>query len=133
MGRPQKFKNEEIITALKAAHGLVYIAARRLGCSPNTIYSRAARVRAIQTVIDDSRSELVDLAESQLRTLLDIGDPWAVGFTLKTLGKRRGYVEKTITEHSGAVSIDGSPPLLPIAELVAALQQAEDSMHHETD
>ena len=88
------FTSEEIIEALKATNGLISLAARRLGCTPETIYGRAKKVQAVQTIIDQAREELVDLAELSLRRKIVEGEGWAVMATLKTLGKKRGYVEK---------------------------------------
>ena len=90
----QEYTTEQIIQALRDSNGLVSFAARRLGCSPNTIYNRAKRVQAVQQVINDSRDELVDIGEAKLRTLLLDGDTWAVGYVLRTLGKDRGYTER---------------------------------------
>lgn len=36
----QKFTNEQIVNAVKAMNGMVYLAARQLGCSPTAIYKR---------------------------------------------------------------------------------------------
>jgi len=36
-----RYKTDAIIKALKATNGLVSLAARRLGCVPQTIYTRA--------------------------------------------------------------------------------------------
>jgi len=44
------------------------------------------------------RESLVDLAETKLKEKLNAGDLKATLFTLKTLGKNRGYVEKRETE-----------------------------------
>ena len=95
---------ESIIDALKATNGLVSLAARRLGCSPEAIYKRAKQTQSIQQAIDGSRVELVDHAELALRRAILQGEPWAVALTLKTLGKSRGYVERQ--EVTGA---DGGP------------------------
>jgi hypothetical protein len=94
------FTTEAIIEALKSTNGLISLAARRLGCDPVTIYMRAKKVQAVQTIIDQAREELVDLAELSLRRKIVEGEGWAVMATLKTLGKKRGYVEKQEIEVS---------------------------------
>ena len=73
---------------------MVYLAARMLGCTPQTIYNRAKRTQSIQDAIDNSRGELVDLAEQKFRAAIMNGEPWAVAMALKTIGKGRGYVER---------------------------------------
>lgn len=92
-----QYPTEKIIEALKATNGLVYLAARRVGCTPKTIYNRAKKVAAVQQAIDDSRGELIDLSELRLRAAIMNGEPWAVALVLKTLGKDRGYVERQET------------------------------------
>jgi transposase-like protein len=90
----QRYTTEQIIKALKETNGMIYLAARRLGCTPQTIYNRANRTQVIKQAIEDSRGEIVDLAEQKLRLAILAGEPWAVALTLKTLGKQRGYVER---------------------------------------
>ncbi len=103
MSRPVEYTTEAIITALKETNGLVSLAARRLGCDTYTIYSRAKKVQAVQKAIDESRIELVDLAEAKLRGAVLDGEAWAVSMVLKTLGKSRGYVERQeVTGSDGA-------------------------------
>lgn len=100
MAGKAEFSSEQIIQALRDTNGLVSLAAKKLGCVPQTIYNRAKKSQTIQQAIDESREELVDYAELALRSALLSKEPWAVQFTLKTLGKSRGYVERQ--EHTGA-------------------------------
>lgn len=90
----KKYSNDDIIAALGNANGLIFIAAKMLGCTPQTIYTRANNVKAVRDAIDNARGEFVDAAERKLMTAVSNGEPWAVSFTLKTLGKTRGYVER---------------------------------------
>jgi len=90
----RQYTTEEIIDALEATNGLVSLAARRLGCNPQPIYTRAKNVARVQQAIEDSRTELVDHAELALRAAVLKKDPWAGALVLKTLGKSRGYVER---------------------------------------
>lgn len=101
MAGTQQYTSEQIIEALNQTNGLVSLAAKRLQCSPQTIYSRAKKVQAVQLAIDEARDELVDYAELALRSAVIAKEPWAVQFTLKTLGKHRGYVETQRQEISG--------------------------------
>ena len=63
----------------------------------------------VKQVIDDSRDELVDIAELALRSSVTSQEPWAVALVLKTLGKNRGYVERQ--EVTGA---DNGPVLVKV-------------------
>lgn len=85
---------EAICNALSETFGLVTLAARRLGIHPSTIYNRAKKTKKIQEAIDIARDNLVDNAELRLREAINRGDAWAVAFTLRTIGKKRGYTER---------------------------------------
>ena len=37
----------------------------------------------------------MDISEQKLRAAVLNGEPWAIALVLKTLGKKRGYVERT--------------------------------------
>jgi hypothetical protein len=102
-----KYKQEIVIEAIRRANGMVYVAAQKLGCSPQTIYNYAKRHPAIQTAIEDQRGILLDTAELALLKAITKGEGWAVCFALKTLGKSRGFVE--------GVGKDGDPIKLIIS------------------
>jgi hypothetical protein len=106
MSRPPVYTNEKIIAALKETKGLVFLAAKRLGCSPQTIYNRSQRSPDVANVIKNERGEVVDTAELTLYNAILAGEPWAIQLTLKTLGKDRGYVERTEQEHRGSVQLE---------------------------
>lgn len=108
-----EYSTERIIQALRDTNGLVSLAARKLGCTTQTIYTRAKKVAAVQQTIDDSRAELVDHAELALRAAILDKQPWAVALVLKTLGRERGYVERQ--EVTGAA---GGPVGVSIIEVV---------------
>lgn len=94
-----RLSNQQIIDALRDVNGMVYLAARKLGCAPNTIYNRMAKSATIKQACEDSRGELVDISEQKLRAAVLNGEPWAIALVLKTLGKQRGYVERA--EYAG--------------------------------
>ena len=86
--------NKRMLEAVKKNGGAVYLAARELGCAPNTIYNRMERVPSIKQAVEDARGEVVDYAEQKLRLAILNGEPWAIAMALKTIGKHRGYVER---------------------------------------
>jgi hypothetical protein len=100
MARPRKFTDSQIIEALKATHGMVYLAAHNLGCSADAIYKRAKQEPKVQAVIDGERAKFIDLAEQKLYEALERGEKWAVEFSLRTIGRTRGYVEKQEIEQT---------------------------------
>jgi hypothetical protein len=106
MPRRLVYTNEQIIAALRETKGLVYLAAKRIGCDPTTIYDRAKRSAAVARTIRNERGEVVDTAELTLYNAILAVEPWAIQLTLKTLGKDRGYVERTEQEHRGSVQLE---------------------------
>ena len=86
--------NTRMLEAVKKNGGAVYLAARELGCAPNTIYNRMEKTPALKQAVEDARGEVVDYAEQKLRLAILNGEPWAIAMALKTIGKHRGYVER---------------------------------------
>lgn len=98
--RRDRYAPEEVIAAIRACKGIVTQAAKRLGCTPRTVDLYAARWPDVAEALEDERRVLIDTAEVQLWKSVNAGDWEAVKFVLKTLGKERGYVERT--ERTGA-------------------------------
>lgn len=107
MGKP-KYEREQVIQALKAHNGMVYLAAEALHCTPQTIYNYAKRYVSVQEAIDDSRGKVLDMAEQALYSAILNREAWAVAFALKTIGKQRGYVERQEIAGTGK---DGAIPV----------------------
>ena len=62
-----KFTNAQIIEGLNSVNGMVYLAARKIGCNPQTIYNRMKTNTAIREACDNARGELIDISEQKLR------------------------------------------------------------------
>jgi predicted transcriptional regulator len=92
--------------------------AKVLGCTPETVYNYAKRWKTVNDALHSKRRELVDLAEMGLRGAVLAREPWAVTFTLRTLGKDEGY-----TERHEVTGKDGEP----ITFIEVARQKAESS------
>lgn len=101
MGRPRKYSDEQMVTALTETKGMVYIAAEKIGCEADTIYLRAKSSPAVAQAMKHERGKVVDTAELKLYTALIAGEPWAIQMALRCLGKDRGYTEKTEHLHTG--------------------------------
>lgn len=95
MTRPQTFTPEQVVTAITEARGILAVAARRLGCSRQTLNTYSHRYASVRAALDDSRENLLDFTESKLLKLIDDENITAIIFYLKTQGKRRGYVERS--------------------------------------
>lgn len=89
-----KYTNKQISEALTATKGLVYAAASRIGCTPQTIYNRMRRSKEIRDVVENGRGQVLDMAEAKLFEAIHNGESWAIAFALKTIGKNRGYFER---------------------------------------
>jgi hypothetical protein len=96
----RKYSVEQMIDALAESMGMISPAARKLGCSRDTIRRYLAEYPEIAEAIEDANEEVNDIAELKLLDAITRGEAWAICFRLKTKAKNRGYVEKA--ELSGA-------------------------------
>jgi hypothetical protein len=97
-----------VVSALNATHGNVSAAARSLGVTRRAVGKRINGDAALKQALIDAREAMVDDAERALADAVKDGQPWAVQFVLKTLGKSRGYVERK--EQATTISgPDGAP------------------------
>lgn len=94
----QRYTVKQVIAALVETKGLVYLAAKKLGCEPKTIQNYANRYAAVKEALVSARGEMVDVAEAKLYQATMNGEQWAVLFSLRTQGKDRGYVERVQQE-----------------------------------
>lgn len=98
------FTAAQVIAALQETKGMVFLAAKRLGCTPETLQRYCKRYPTVQAAKDAERGEMVDTAELKLWQSIQNGEAWGIAYCLSRLGKDRGYVERT--EQTGK---DGAP------------------------
>jgi hypothetical protein len=101
----KQHKIEEIEAQLIEQQGNLSAAARKLGMSRRGVQKRVEKSPQLQEVLEDARETMVDDAENVLRDKLKAGDLAAAMFIAKTLGKNRGYVERTEEDRMGGMSI----------------------------
>lgn len=108
VAKKQEFKPAQIIAALEATKGMVYLAADQLKCTPQTVYNYIHRYASVRAAQEHEDGKVTDTAELKLSSAILNGEPWAITFRLKTKGKNRGYVERSeITgEDGGAVNVN---------------------------
>lgn len=99
----------QIANALEKKDGNVTEAAKALKVTRQTLHLHIKDDETLQEVLVNARESVVDLAESEARKQIKLGNTAMIIFTLKTLGKSRGYVERT--ELTGA---DGAPILVKV-------------------
>src|SRR5215831_11189854 len=100
----QRYTAAQVAQALTTTKGLIFLAAKRLRCSPDTITNYCNRYPSVQAVRDAMRGQIVDLAEQKLWESIQKGEAWGITLCLKTIGKDRGYVEQqkvALTDPSG--------------------------------
>jgi hypothetical protein len=127
MGRPRRYTAAEVASVLATTKGLIFLAAKRLKCTPETIENYCKRYPSVQAVKDAQRGQMIDLAEQKLWESIQQGEAWGITLCLKTIGKHRGYIERQ--EHTGS---DGVPLWEPAVGLAALLEVARTATngHH---
>jgi hypothetical protein len=103
---------EKVQEALESCSGNISFAARKLGCARRTLYYKIQASTTLKAALEDARETALDNAESALQSAVLAKEAWAVCFTLKTIGKGRGYVERN--EVTGANGKDFIPPIIYI-------------------
>jgi hypothetical protein len=92
----EKLTPHRVCQALAANHGLITPAAEALHCSRQTIHNYIQRYDVCRTALEDGREQFLDTAEQKLAEAVEAGEMRAVIFTLKTLGRVRGYSEEPL-------------------------------------
>ena len=90
----EKYTTVEVVEALRAARGIKTHAAQTLGCDRLTVDNYIKRHPTVAKAYQELREAMVDQAERGLIHLLDAEDWQAIKYTLSTLGKDRGYIER---------------------------------------
>ncbi|HJZ54253.1 MAG TPA: hypothetical protein VKE74_04815 [Gemmataceae bacterium] len=98
--------------AVERYHGNLAAVARSFKVSRAAVGEYIARRPELQAILDN--------AESSLDRAILRGEGWAITLILKTLGKNRGYVERT--------EIVGGARLEIVEEIVDAPEDPEDQL-----
>lgn len=109
--------------ALKATFGNISLAAKNLGVSRQAVYDKCEQYPRLRLCLADARESMVDNAESALGLAVNNGQPWAVSFTLKTIGKNRGYIEKTEVKNEVKLNVTGLAESMTDDELAARIRE----------
>jgi hypothetical protein len=91
MARKEKYTAAQMIAALKETRGMVYLAADRIGCHPETVLNYAERYKSVRDEINTQREKIVDVAELKLVQAVMDGNEGMIKYLLSTRGKKRGY------------------------------------------
>ena len=111
----REYRKDQLIECCKRSNGIMSCVATLMGVSWHTAERYIKSCPEAEEAFQGARNAVVDAAESDLLAILtDKKHPRhfdAVMFTLKTLGKNRGFTEKVETEVSGDLK---QPPVLNI-------------------
>ena len=139
----KQLTKSEVIEALQASRGMVTVAATKLGCTPVTIYNWIKKSPDCRAVVDQERERVIDTAELGLMKAINQQESWAIAFALKTIGKKRGYVERvenvtlnadaeTIKRFLAAVEAAGISPGDALEAFVQELANAQPATSRTT-
>lgn len=93
-GPHPQYDPHKVAATLLESKGLVSFAAKKLRCTPATVYEYINKYPVCRQAKDDAREAMGDAAESKLFANINRGDSRSVEFYLKTIHKSRGYVER---------------------------------------
>ena len=89
-----KITKKKLETAIIDSGGILTTIAKRCVISRNTLYRYLEEHPEYKTLIEQERESILDQAEISLFDQIKEKEQWATKFILKTLGTKRGYVEK---------------------------------------
>lgn len=90
----RRYTVEEMAEAIRKSHGILAGAAAMLGCSRATVHKFVNRYQSCRDAYTEESETLVDFAEQQLYKEVQDRNITAIIFTLKTKGRKRGWVER---------------------------------------
>lgn len=103
-GQP-RLRADKVLEQIRLSRGNLSHAARQLGCARYTLQCFVNRYPELKQSLQDEREAIVDSAENALAAAVLDKQGWAVCFTLKTLGRSRGYIEQVEQQHSGQLEV----------------------------
>lgn len=105
-----------LIQAIRDASGNIAGVARRMGCTRKTIYNWIERDKDVAEELHEVRENLLDECEKTLFDIAKQGNLGAIMFILRTIGKDRGYVERSEVDNrliTKGYEVDVSPDQWP--------------------
>ncbi len=102
----EKYKVDEIITAIKGSSGIKANIMRRLGCDRHTVDNYLKRYATAQAAYDEELQMPLDAAESLVvNDMVTNRNVETAKWYLKAKGKIRGYNEQAELKHSGSLDL----------------------------
>lgn len=100
-----KLTDIEIERAIRKSRGMLYLAAKTLGVTYQTLIYRVKTTPSLERLAIDERGNMIDIAETKLMDAVYDGQKWAIEMILRTLGRERGYVERQETSSVATVRL----------------------------
>jgi len=91
-------KTKIIVEALNKSGGLILPTSKALGVTDYTLRRWIKKSKELQEAVTEAREHTLDIAESSLLENVKAGKEASIFFVLKTLGKKRGYIENPISQ-----------------------------------
>lgn len=110
--------DKEILDAIRASKGMLYIAAKKLGCDPKVVKDRIKYVAELKEAAHNEKESTKDFVELKLIEALQKGEPWALKFFAERQMRDRGYGDKTDITLNGAITIPFMPKRGDLAVVV---------------
>lgn len=113
MAKPNQYKAQDFIDAIKNSGGIISTIAARVGCNWNTAKKYITEYATVQKAYQDECEKMLDMAESTvLGAIRDDKDvPTAKWYLTMKGGRERGYVPVQRQEHTGK---DGEPLVITL-------------------
>jgi hypothetical protein len=105
MSDHEHYSVEHVAAALSQAKGRRTRAAGILGCTGRTVRNYLERYEELRDLLADLEGLRLEDAEEGLELGVQTRQPWAIVFTLRTLGREK-YGDKREVEHKGAVTLE---------------------------
>jgi transposase-like protein len=87
--------NSDLVALIKKQHGNMSRCARALGVGRTTFWRWVDGDPVLRAAVEEETETIVDLGEDNIYRALKAHNLTATIFVLKTLGKKRGWVERT--------------------------------------
>lgn len=94
--KPEQYTPAQMIAALTATKGMKTLAARQLGCDYKTVVKYVEKYPEVAEALATAHENMLDTIELKAYDRCMKDDTTMIIFMLKTQGKARGYVEKTL-------------------------------------
>ena len=95
---PLALPDTDIQEMLDLCEGQIHRCALALDVDPVQLHYRIQSDYKLKQLVLDHREVMIDKAEEKLAEKVDAGNLRAITFALKTLGRHRGYVERSVDE-----------------------------------